>query len=395
MQFKTNIPYWLSGLIGTLIGLGISRFAFTATIPLLIQDAWASSFDAAQLGVAALIGYLAGPIFIYATKSRFKSAALIKASLIICAISYVMFSLHSLGFYWMYFWRFLAGFGGALLMVLSPTLVLPYYRNAPNRGLIFGLVFSGIGLGIFFSGVVIPFLYENMGLLYIFWTLALVTILSIFATWSSWEPLQQHSDSTISNAKLTSKLDYTGKIFLFLLFAYCFQAIGYLPHTLFWVDFLVRQVGKSIGFGGLSWAIFGLGALSGPILLGRLSDAIGIKQTILLAFALESFAVLIPIFSQSDLAFYLSSFIIGLFTPGMVALTSAYALSLFGETHYKMVWSNLTLGFSFFQAVGGVIMAFIAKNDDYIPLFYIAGVFLMISFVLILATNNTKAYERD
>ncbi|MCL7988068.1 MFS transporter [Sphingobacterium sp. lm-10] len=395
MSVEKQKLYWLSGLIGTLIGLGISRFAYTALIPLVIEDSWVSSFDAAQLGVAALVGYMIGPIFINVTKNLFKSAQLIKASLIICSLSYIMFSINSFGFHWMYFWRFMAGFGGALLMVLSPTLVLPYYRNAANKGLIFGIVFSGIGIGILISGVVIPFLYERLGLWYVLWFLALLTFLLTMVTWKSWSFLQHEQDRQIANIAGSPKLSFISKNFLFLLFAYCFQAIGYLPHTLFWVDFLVRQMNKSFAFGGFCWAIFGIGALSGPILLGKLSDFIGIKQTILLGFALESFAVFMPIFFQSDPAFYISSFIVGVFTPGMVALTSAYALSLFGDINYKMAWSNITLGFSIFQAAGGMMMSILVKNDDYIPLFYIGGGLLLISFVLILATNNKKTYQRD
>ncbi len=388
---KAKSPYWLAGLLSTLVGLGIGRFAYTALIPLLIDDGWSSSFEAAQLGAAALVGYLAGPLFINFTPDRFRASVLIKIALIMCALGYIMLAFHDLGFYWMYVWRFIAGFGGALLMVLSPTLILPFYKKSKNRGLISGIVFSGIGIGVCVSGLLIPYLYQRIGLSEVFVALGVVCLLFTWFTWNTWDrvPVASESKQMDDNAKPSIvRFDYRNRNFLLLLTAYCCNAIGYLPHTLFYVDFLVRQVHKSFVFGSMGWAVFGFGALLGPVLLGKLSDLIGIKKTILISYFTDCIAVIMPVFIQHDIALYVSSFIVGFFTPGMITLISAYALRIFGDLRYKLAWSNLTLGFSFFQAVGGFSMAFLIKNDNYYPLFYIGSVFMMVSFVAIFAINH-------
>lgn len=390
MRFKDKSPYWLAGLLSTLIGLGIGRFAFTALIPLLIQDGWSSAFEAAQLGAAALVGYLAGPIFVNVTQNRFRTATMIKVALILCALGYIFVAWHDLGFYWMYVWRFLAGFGGALLMVLSPTLILPYYKKSQNRGLLSGVVFSGIGIGVCVSGLLIPYLYEHIGLSEVFIALGLVCLLFTWLTWSTWDRVPVVSESQPLGDHSTVRFDYRNKNFLLLLTAYCCNAVGYIPHTLFYVDFLVRQMHKSFAFGAMGWTFFGIGALLGPVLLGKLSDLIGLKNTILVSYFIYILAVFMPVLITYDIAFYASAFIVGFFTPGMITLISSYALRIFGDLKYKLAWSNLTLGFSFFQAIGGFSMAFLIKNDNYYPLFYIGGVFLIVSFISILAIKHRE-----
>ena len=52
-------------------------------------------------------------------------------------------------------------------------------------------------------------------------------------------------------------------------------SIGMVPYSIYWVDYVVRGLGHDIDFGGLLWALFGLGALTGTLLWGRLADRIG------------------------------------------------------------------------------------------------------------------------
>lgn len=63
-----------------------------------------------------------------------------------------------------------------------------------------------------------------------------------------------------------------------LIISYILNAIGYLPHTLFWVDYLVRDLKFSTLLAGSSWAFFGIGAVLGSIGSGILADRIGIKN---------------------------------------------------------------------------------------------------------------------
>jgi len=52
----------LAGLCATLVGIGLARFAYAPLLPALIQGGWFTPAEAAYLGAANLLGYLAGAV---------------------------------------------------------------------------------------------------------------------------------------------------------------------------------------------------------------------------------------------------------------------------------------------------------------------------------------------
>ncbi|MGD9512119.1 MAG: YbfB/YjiJ family MFS transporter, partial [Geminicoccaceae bacterium] len=52
----------VAGACATLVGIGLARFAYTPLLPALIEGGWFGPADAAYLGAANLVGYLAGAI---------------------------------------------------------------------------------------------------------------------------------------------------------------------------------------------------------------------------------------------------------------------------------------------------------------------------------------------
>ena len=47
--------------------------------------------------------------------------------------------------------------------------------------------------------------------------------------------------------------------------AYTCDAFGFVPHTVFWVDYLDRELHLGAGYASMQWAFFGLGAIAGPL----------------------------------------------------------------------------------------------------------------------------------
>ena len=52
----------VAGMCGSLVSIGLARFAYTPLIPPLIQAHWFSPANAVSLGVANFAGYLAGAL---------------------------------------------------------------------------------------------------------------------------------------------------------------------------------------------------------------------------------------------------------------------------------------------------------------------------------------------
>jgi MFS family permease len=173
-----------------------------------------------------------------------------------------------------------------------------------------------------------------------------------------------------------------------ILIAYTLNAIGYLPHTLFWVDYIVRELHMTLWIGGFCWAVFGIGAALGPLVAGQMGDRFGFKRCLIACFTLKAFGVALPLLSSHLSALLVSSFLVGAFTPGIVALVSAYTLECVGIHKHRKAWSIMTFSFAASQAIAGYIMAYIVSDSaSYHPLFWVSSMALLVSAVCILFTR--------
>ncbi|HEX6708011.1 MAG TPA: YbfB/YjiJ family MFS transporter [Albitalea sp.] len=392
----------LSGLCATLIGNGIGRFAFIAMMPALIQAGWFTKADASYLGVATLVGYVIGAAMSDTLADRFASASLLRGAMVACSLSFFACAIENAGMAWYYFWRTAAGVCGAVLMVLPAPVVLPRH-NLAVRARASGVVFSGIGLGAAVSGALVPLLISGVGIAVVLgdtmttpFTLRGVTgawigmgcVCAVLALlgWRHW-PAEVRTDgpartSTLLPAHIRSTV-------WLILVAHGLNAVGYLTHTMFWVDYVVRELGMSLATGGFFWAMFGLGAAVGPMLTGTLADAFGLKRCLVAGFVIKAFSAVLPVLSSRAPALLVSSLLMGIFTPGIVALVSAYALDRVGQPHHRKAWGMATSAFAIAQAAGGALMAFAATAlHSYRPLFCVSAGALVGSIVCIVAIRE-------
>ena len=136
--------------------------------------------------------------------------------------------------------------------------------------------------------------------------------------------------------------------------------------------------------GGFFWAMFGLGAAIGPMLTGSVADAFGLRRCLIAGFIIKAISAVMPVVSSSPWALLASSILMGIFTPGIVALVSAYTLDCVGAEHHRKAWGMATTSFAIAQAAGGALMAFAATRlDSYHPLFCVSAAALVGSIVCI------------
>ncbi|CAK2479876.1 membrane hypothetical protein [Vibrio crassostreae] len=247
-QIKLLNRATFAGFAATLVGNGIGRFAYIALMPVLIQSGWFSSEDASTLGAATLIGYIFGAPASSFLQRYCSTGTLIRASLLLSSFSYLGCALKSAPFEWFLTLRTIAGMSGAILMVLAPPMIASLHPKE-MKARISGVVFSGIGLGAMISGTIIPLLiYQSVESAWL--GVGAIAFLATVLTWKTWslEAKQSHCAMSPASFKDLSKRKRTS--IRFVLLAYTFSAIGYLPHTLFWVDYIVRELGMSFTSGG-------------------------------------------------------------------------------------------------------------------------------------------------
>lgn len=367
----------LACFLATFISNGVARFGYVVLIPLLILQGALTQEESFLLGIAILLGYIFGSMLLSYLKSFLSLENIAKLSFLLIALSFLNCALENIPFAIMWIFRFTAGVASSLLIILAAPLCLPYLEDK-KRVLASGFVFSGIGFGAVVSGLLLPLIAQkSLTLVWVF-LFALSFVLFIFATLT----LKSLNPPT---HKLQQQEKFKIPLFLWLLFiSYVLNAIGYLPHTLFWTDYLVRTLHFSSVTSGYSWVFFGSGAIVGSLFSGLLAHKMGLKNAHIFILTLKAMSCFMAVYFLELFWLNVSVFIIGCTTTGNVALTNALALHIVGKEHFSTSVSFLTFGFGVFQGVFSLLFMYLLPFCGYFWLFVFCGFCLLMSALMLL-----------
>jgi len=337
-------------------------------VPFLAQDG-IGPVAANYAGAANLAGYFIGAACAYRLGALVGPGRAVRIALVLTLASFLACAL-PLGFAWLAFWRFVPGVTGALLMILGASVILNRVR-AQVRGRAAGIIMTGAGLGVVLaSAAIVPL--ADLGLRFVWFALAVLSLIATAASWHAWHD----GPAAPADPVAGGKSGRFGPAILLLVVAYGCDGAGFVPHTIFWVDYVARAMGLGAVWGSVSWVGFGLGAMAGPVAVGALADRLGLGRTVALAFLVKSLAIALAIVTANPLALTLSAFLVGALSPGMATLISARLHELVDPRTHGKAWGLATLSFSATQALGGIGMSSaFAALQSYAPI-YGAGALL-------------------
>lgn len=347
----------IAGWAGMVVGLGLARFAYTPLLPELIAQGWFSPGGAAAQGAVNLAGYLGGAALAWPIAQRVAPRAVLRGAMLLAALALAAcaaqpppaaFALA----------RALAGAAGGVIMVLGPPSVIG--AVAPNlRGRVGGIVFAGVGSGIAGSALAVPVLLA-LGLARTWLVLGLAALLLALLAWRRWPPASPAAAPSASKAPGLARL----------IAGYAVNGTAIAPHMLMLSDFIARGLGAGVATGALAFAIYGLGAILGPLAGGIAADRFGFRRTLPAALALQAAAIATPALWPTLPAAVLSGLVVGAFTPGIPPLVLGRAVELAGPDAARRAWPRATIGYGVFQAAGGLAVAGgFAATGLYWPLF--------------------------
>lgn len=277
---ETNRRYRgaLAANAGLIIGVGIGRYSYTALVPMVVISGYLTPEQGGYTAAANLAGYVAGAIVAERAARQWQALIVLRAALLgtLCGLA---LSAMPWGFAWLTACRFSVGFTAGVIMAVGCSVVIQETTRAhlPSTT---GIIFSGVGIGIVLSATIVSVLGGvSVALAWI--ALVAAGLLALPVAWSGW-PIPRNvtnpdagTDRKESTDPITTTPSRLRTQVLLHLAAYFLYGIALMPHTLFWVDFIVRDLGKGAAAGGANWALAGCGALVGAIASASLGGRIG------------------------------------------------------------------------------------------------------------------------
>src|SRR4051794_21809624 len=381
----------LAALCANLVGIGIARFGYTPLLPTVIAAGWFSPSTAAYLGAVNLAGYLAGALGARALAARFGAVATVQAAMLLTAASLFACAV-PVSFAWFFSWRFLSGGTGGVLMALAAPTVVAAIPPA-RQGIAGGTIFTGVGLGIAASGTLVPLLIW-WGLVETWIGLGTITLVLTAISWNGW-PAASASRPTSMPVRQASKSTAALRA---LYLEYALNAVGLVPHMVFLVDYVARDLGRGIQSGAFCWIVFGVGAVIGPMVAGYAGDRIGFRAALRSAFLIQAAAVAVPLLTTSGGGLFLSSFVVGAFVPGIVAITLGRTRELIPDDPLRQaaVWGYCTTAFAIGQAAAGYAFSYVFSQAEnpYSILFAAASATLILALVLDIAVGRMEPSDK-
>lgn len=365
------MPVWVRLSVGgaatLLVGMGLGRFSYAPLIPALIENGGLSAAEAGSVAAFNLAGFLIGALAAPWLRRPMGETALLRACLWITLVCLVA-SIAPGGAAWLAFWRCLVGITMGVMMVYALAIVT---RHAPpgRLGAATGIVFTGVGVAILASGVLVPLLLRH-GLVAAWSGLAVFGAAGVAVALWGWRAAGPAESA--ANGGPPPRFRPSPAAFR-LIAAQSLFGIGLLPHSIYWVDYLVRGLGRSIDFGGFHWVLFGLGAMTGTFLWGRLADRIGHRMCLILVLASLAAGVALPVILPAVWALVLSSLVVGA-QPGFSAIVSGRVHQIVGPDEMAPLWRAMALVGGVAQAIGGyLLVALFEITGSYVPIFLIGG----------------------
>ena len=248
--------------------LGMGRFSYGAMVPALVLSGQVSADQVGWIGGANLAGFFGGAFISEFVRRKWRPEHSLGGAIVLSLIALLASAL-PFGAIWLGSWRGLLGLTAGLVMVQGLALTT---EVAPEnqRPVATGLMLSGVGAGIFFSGMLVPWLLKYG----IFWAWIGIAAVSIAAAMVAFFGLHAAGNIQMERSLRGKGILFVlrqGRVWGNLAVAYFLFSFGITPHTLYWVDFIVRELALGTSTGGAHWAVAGFFSMLGPLALAWLA----------------------------------------------------------------------------------------------------------------------------
>ena len=357
MRSTASLQPWqvlTGGVCGLVLTIGLARFAYTPLLPSLQAQTGLSDAAAGALAAINYAGYMTGALATAWIDDVRWRARLYGLGLWMALLTTAAMALSSWLPAWA-LWRYVGGLCGATGMLLGSGLVLGWLMRQGRRAEL-GVFFMGIGLSI----VVTALGSWGLARIWPMWSdqwlaLAAVGLIFFVPAWR-WRP---PVPPQVAAAQAQAAPAVSRRWLLTMAGSYFAAGWGFVISATFTVAMVEREPALA-GQGAWAWALVGLAALPAVFIWDRVARRVGDTRALLLAFGLQTCAIVLPAASGSLAAALAGAVGYGATFIGIVSLTLAMVGRRSPNNPGKAM-ARLTLSYGAAQIMAPVVAGSMAQ----------------------------------
>ncbi len=352
--------------------IGLGRFAIGMLLPSMGLSLNLNYSQMGFIGTGNFMGYMASVLFSGMVAARLGARNTIFMGLLLVGITMALIS-QTMTFFQVLLLYTITGMGTGLANMPLMGLISHWFLKS-TRGRAAGTMLSGNGLAIVFAGVFVPWIngaagsggwriaWISMGLISLVVAAAALVLLRNDPAQKGLDPLGENTGSQVvkdgTGRRVSGKASQGTMVYLGCIYL-CFGAT-YSVYVTFIVTALVNDHGFGEGAAGSFWAVVGaLSIFSGP-LFGGLSDRIGRRNGLMIAYLLFVLAYTLAAAPLPELFLYASIILFGLIVWSIPTIMSAAVGDYMGPAQAVRALGFITLFFGAGQIAGPAMAGFLA-----------------------------------
>jgi predicted MFS family arabinose efflux permease len=347
--------------------MALGRFSYSAMIPALVESGALDAVAAGYVGGANMLGFLAGAALSVVLARRFRLRPVLIAAILLGVVA-LWASAAPLGGLWLGTWRALIGFATGQVMVLGLAVAA---QAAPieKRTAAMTTIFVGVGLGILFGATAVPLLL-GIGIQAAWLGVAaaggLAALVALWG-WTRLEAADQPAPAITGRARRQAGFTWIAIVAASFLFSF-----GIVPHTIYWFDYIARDLGHGYAYASLHWTGVGVFAILGPLFAAWLAGLTGTVAATLLVYFVMAVGVGLPFIIQAGPALAISTMIFGA-QPAVSTLLGARARDLGQPEDMPVMMRAIILSNAIGSALGGVAVPMLLEQTGSYEILFLAG----------------------
>ena len=366
---------WVIAFTGTLVLMltqGFGRMSYSVILPSMKDGLLLTYTQVGLIGTANFVGYLSLAVVGGFLAVRFGTRRTIFVSLLAMGVSLFLTGL-SRSFTSAFLMRLITGMGNGAAVVPMMALTASWFA-ARKRGLAAGILTMGTGFGLSIVGVALPYVMATFnpdGWRYAWFLLGTVVFIFSFLCYALLRDYpaekgtsmyggeeEQRSRKAVTFFSAWGDVVRESEIWK-LGIVYFMFGFSYIIYITFFVAYLTTEGALTPQKAGQIFAVLGLWSILSGAVWGWISDVLGRRLGLLLAYLTIALSFLIIALWRSTTGFYVSSIVFGLSLSSIPAIMAAAVGDSVGGRLAPAALGFITLIFGIGQSLGPAVAGWI------------------------------------